>query len=170
MSDNPNTDNPNDDLNKQPNGYCGTTSDVQREAEEALRLYNSLQESTASQARRSAVTLAEGMLLMIDIVGSGSPMYITPKAEMVVGRRDPATNTTPDIDLSPHAAYQMGVSRHHVLLRWKDEQLTLLDLDSRNGTFLNSKKTIPNQPYKLHDGDELRLGKMTLRIYFRDKL
>jgi len=163
---NPNTDNP----NEQPEGYYGTTSDIQREAEEALRLYNSLQENTASQVRRPSVTLADGMLLMIDVVGSGSPMYITPKAEMIVGRRDPATNSTPDIDLSPHAAYQMGVSRHHVVLRWQDEQLVLFDLGSRNGTFLNAKKTIPNQPYKLHDGDELRLGKMTLRIYFREKL
>ncbi len=154
---------------EKPESYYGTTSDIQREAEEALRLYNSLQENTASQSRRASFTLAEGMFLVVEVLGSGSPMYVKPKAEMVVGRRDPATNTAPDVDLSPHAAYQMGVSRHHAVLKWKGEQLFLFDLGSRNGTYLNAKKTIPNQPYKLHDGDELRLGKMTLRVYFREK-
>lgn len=158
-----------ENLEEQKKSFVGTTTDIQREAEEALRLYNMLQENTATQARRKSSTLGEGVVLVVEIMGSSTAIYVKPEAEMVIGRRDPATDEAPAIDLSPHAAYQMGVSRKHVILRVMNDQLYLYDLGSRNGTYLNAKKTIPNQPYRVYDGDELRLGKMTLRLHFREK-
>src|SRR5215468_1504297 len=48
------------------------------------------------------------------------------------------------------------VSRHHVVIR-KDEsgQFNLTDLDSRNGTFVNS---IPVKERKLDPGDRIQIG------------
>ncbi|KAB2855894.1 MAG: FHA domain-containing protein, partial [Anaerolineae bacterium] len=38
---------------------------------------------------------------------------------------------------------------------------------SVNGTFLNGQRLIPRQARIVHDGDEMRFGKLALRIYFK---
>jgi hypothetical protein len=95
------------------------------------------------------------------------PIIITPADETVFGRVDAASGTKPDLDLTPFGALDKGVSRLHAALRRGEETLTLVDLGSVNGTFLNGQRLIPNQPRVLRDGDEIRLGKMVLHIYFK---
>lgn len=110
----------------------------------------------------------EGSLLLLEIEGSPEPMLLKPKPEMVFGRRDPATGAMPDIDLTPFAGYRMGVSRRHAAIRWGEQQtLDLWDLGSSNGTFLNSQRLSAHRPYRMHDGDEIRLGQMVINVYFQ---
>lgn len=105
--------------------------------------------------------------LRLEIEGSPEPIIFTPKAETIFGRRDPATGAMPDIDLTPFAGYRMGVSRRHAAIRQGDESsLNLWDLGSSNGTYLNGQKLNAHRPYRLHDGDELRLGQMMIRCHF----
>ena len=40
-------------------------------------------------------------LLRLDIEGSPEPIVLKPEAEMIFGRRDPATGAMPDVDLTP---------------------------------------------------------------------
>jgi hypothetical protein len=56
-----------------------------------------------------------------------------------------------------------GVSRHHARITVAGEQVTLEDLDSRNGTYRGNEKI--SGPVQLSDGDEIRLG--PVRITFR---
>jgi pSer/pThr/pTyr-binding forkhead associated (FHA) protein len=57
-----------------------------------------------------------------------------------------------------------GVSRKHArLLREPDGTLKVIDLDSRNGTFLNGRKI---QVGALRGGDEIRVGPVVLRLRF----
>jgi hypothetical protein len=101
------------------------------------------------------------------VVEAGEPLLIKPQPEMILGRRDPATGAQPDIDLTPYAGYRMGVSRRHAAIRRSAEQfLELWDLGSSNGTFLNGTKLISYRPNRLRDGDEIKLGKMAMRIFF----
>jgi predicted component of type VI protein secretion system len=44
--------------------------------------------------------------------------------------------------------------------------LLLTDLGSSNGTWLNGAQLAANEPIRLQSGDEVRLGKLPLRIYF----
>lgn len=112
-------------------------------------------------------TFRSGDRLRIELEGSAEPIVITPKAEAIFGRRDPATGALPDIDLTPFAGYRLGVSRRHAAIRLNDEQsLDVWDLGSSNGTFLNGQRLSAHRPYRLHDGDELRLGQMMVRIIF----
>jgi predicted component of type VI protein secretion system len=77
----------------------------------------------------------------------------------------------PDVDLTPFAGYRMGVSRRHIVIRQsEDTRLDILDLGSSNGTYVNGQKLTPNQPQRLRDGDELRLGQMVMRIFFQKPL
>ncbi|MCD4685892.1 MAG: FHA domain-containing protein [Anaerolineae bacterium] len=107
-------------------------------------------------------------VLKLEIEGGPEPIFVEPKAEAIFGRRDPATGAMPDIDLTPFAGYRMGVSRRHAAIRQNDEQsLDVWDLGSSNGTFLNGQKLSAHRPYRLHDGDELRLGQMMIRVTFQ---
>ena len=86
---------------------------------------------------------------------------------LVVGRRASAAQTRPDLDLNRYGGYINGVSRKHIQIIKDADILTVTDLGSKNGTYLNGAKLIPNQSRILRDGDELCLGTLFLRVYFR---
>ena len=90
------------------------------------------------------------------------------KHETIIGRSEGST-MKPDIDLSAHNASEMGVSRLHVALQYnaKNNLLSVSDMKSANGTFINGQKLYPQEVRVLRDGDELRLGRLVLRVYFQ---
>lgn len=106
------------------------------------------------------------MTIQLEVVGAASTLSLTPSGESIVGRRDPISNSAPDVDLTSFAAYRMGISRRHAALRVADDRVELLDLGSSNGTFVNGQRLVPRQPHVLHSGDEIGLGRMLLRIRF----
>ena len=53
------------------------------------------------------------------------------------------------------------VSRHHCEIRETDSRLTVRDLDSKHGTYLNGK---PVEEAPLRDGDELTVGLSRFRL------
>jgi predicted component of type VI protein secretion system len=110
----------------------------------------------------------EGDMLQLEVEGGPEPIVFKPSAETIFGRRDPATGATPDVDLTPFAGYRMGVSRRHAAIRLGDNStLDIWDLGSSNGTYLNGQRLGAHRPYRLHDGDELRLGQMMIRVFFQ---
>ena len=109
----------------------------------------------------------EDSSIILHIRDVAEPIVIKPGREVIIGRMDPATGTAPDLDLTPYGALEKGVSRIHAAIRRGEDTLTLVDLGSVNGTHLNGQRLIPNQPRVLRDGDEIRLGKMVIHIYFK---
>lgn len=105
--------------------------------------------------------------VIVHISDSADPVTIHPAEEFLIGRHDPATGSTPDLDLTPYGALDKGVSRIHAALRRGNEVLSIVDLDSANGTYLNGQRLAAHQPRLLRDGDEIRLGKLVLHIYFK---
>lgn len=87
--------------------------------------------------------------------------------EIEIGRGEDGPNYA--CLFNPHDAEQLGVSRHHALLRPTETHLYLLDLGSTNGTWLNGRPIGVNIPYSLSNGDYLKLGRMecTVRILKR---
>jgi hypothetical protein len=105
--------------------------------------------------------------ILIHIRDHDQPLAVQPKAEMVFGRADAKNNHHPDIDLSPYGAMEEGISRVHARLRRSGTTITLADMNSVNGTFLNGQQLPPMQDRVLHDGDEVRLGRLVMHIYFK---
>ncbi len=66
---------------------------------------------------------------------------------------------TPDNDLSLPDTL---VSRHHAELRLEPEGLTLTDLHSSNGTFVEGARLAPNQPRLLSNGAHFQIGPFLL--------
>lgn len=51
-----------------------------------------------------------------------------------------------------------GISGMHCVVRVQEAAVTIMDLGSTYGTFLNGNKLIPNRSYPLATGDRIRLG------------
>lgn len=105
--------------------------------------------------------------VIIHIRDAAEPLTLAPKGEVLIGRRDSVSGIEPELDLTPFGALEKGVSRIHAAFRRGDDVLSIVDLDSANGTFLNGQRLAPSQPRLLRDGDEIRLGKLVLHIYFK---
>lgn len=87
--------------------------------------------------------------------------------EMVLGRaHDERALDQPDIDLTPYDAVDQGVSRRHLILRREHDTIAVIDLGSSNYTHLNGQRLIPHEPRILRDNDELRLGRLVVRVSF----
>jgi hypothetical protein len=66
--------------------------------------------------------------------------------------------TSADCDIVLTDAY---LSSKHCAVRYEDEQYSMVDLDSTNGTYVNGKKT---SKVELIDNDTIRLGKTELKF------
>jgi hypothetical protein len=122
---------------------------------------------SAAMSSAGSTQFTENMVLRLEIDGAPTPILLHPKAETSIGRRDPATGTMPDVDLSAYAGYRLGVSRKHAFIRLKNHQLEMYDLGSSNGTSVNGVRLTAHQPHVLRDGDEILLGKMVIRVLFQ---
>ena len=87
------------------------------------------------------------------------------KQEIILGREDPVSGIFPDIDLDPHGGQDTGVGRQHAKITVQGGQVQLEDLNSVNGTIVNKQRIPPGQVVPLNNGDEIRLGLMTLNYY-----
>jgi pSer/pThr/pTyr-binding forkhead associated (FHA) protein len=86
------------------------------------------------------------------------------KDNIMIGREDAVSNIYPDVDLTPHAGEEGGVSRLHARIFYDNGQYMLEDENSTNFTFLNRQKLAGKTPTPLHDNDEVRLGRVLLRF------
>lgn len=89
--------------------------------------------------------------------GSGQeyPFY---KDCITIGRENTCDLHLPD----PHTRL---VSRHHAQIERKGEGYQLLDLGSRNATFLNDEKLEAHRPYPLKNGDFIKIGEYRLQCF-----
>jgi len=106
-------------------------------------------------------TLAAGQLI---ILPENTTISLPAALQVTIGRADPASSFYPEIDLTPYGALEKGVGRRHLRLFLLNSQLSAEDLDSTNGSFLNGIRLAPRAPQPLQNGDELRLGTMTMNV------
>jgi len=107
------------------------------------------------------VALAPSQLI---VAASGAALPLPNAAQAIIGRGDPVSNFFPEIDLNPFGAIDNGVGRRHIRVFVQGGQVLIEDLDSTNGTLLNSQKLIARQPQPLRDGDQISVGKLLLRF------
>lgn len=104
--------------------------------------------------------------LALRMEGDDQPVYLPDRPEVILGRADPHGQVFPDVDLGPYNAQRLGVSRQHAAVRRDAGRAFLVDLGATNGTRLNGVKLPPYEPYPINDGDEIRLGKLSIQVYF----
>lgn len=121
-----------------------------------------------SQPRWGTARFGSRMDLLVFVRGSKEPFVFDAEAitELVIGRYDPDTGQSPQVDLQNFGGAEKGVSRRHAIIIRKEGQLNIVDEGSYNGTYLNGQRLIAHQPRILRDGDDVRLGHLVLQIKF----
>ncbi len=82
----------------------------------------------------------------------------------LVGRWDPDTGSFPEVDLDADDP-EAKISRKHALIRIADAKITIEDIGSLNGTYVNRQPRLaPGSPVELKTGDEIIIGKTFLKL------
>jgi serine/threonine protein kinase len=96
--------------------------------------------------------------LRLEVESRGATRAFELDAEALIGRPDPASRRTPEIDLRNDDA----VSRRHARIFPGEGGFYVEDLDSANGTMLNGRWLVPSTPARLHPGDAVEVGECTI--------
>jgi hypothetical protein len=104
--------------------------------------------------------------IILDFVAAKSTIALELTDSIVLGRGDDTVPQNIYADLTAYGAIDKGVSRRHAVLQRVKRTITISDLDSRNGTYLNGARLIPHQARFLRHGDEIHLGKLMFHIQF----
>lgn len=117
-----------------------------------------------SESRRnSAVLFIAG--------NSEAPITLTVNSPISFGR---SSNTgqlgdkSLHVNLSRYDAVNLGVSRVHMFLHFRDGKFFVEDADSINGTYINGDPINPRTLVPVDNADEIRLGQLRTYIYFLD--
>lgn len=98
----------------------------------------------------------------LKIPDSGQEIATEGRTELIIGRAH--KDAKPDVDLGPFGGSQAGVSRQHSRLVRRDDEWSVEDLGSTNGTFVNGVKVAPHQLKKIKNGDLIRCGQIELQF------
>lgn len=120
------------------------------------------------QTRWGTAYLGAASQVLLVVRGGAKPIRVElGDHDMTLGRTSPESPITPNIDLSPFKAEELGVSRIHASLRRAENTVQITDLSSRNFTYLNGQRIYPRESRVLRHGDEVRLGRLPLTVIFK---
>ena len=101
------------------------------------------------------------------LAGTSDPIFLSSENEFVIGRQVGEEVAESFLDLAKWGGYQLGLSKRHVTIRRAENAYEVIDLSSRNGTWLNDEQLLPDKPYPIASGSHLRLAKMRLFVLYR---
>lgn len=137
-----------------------STNDLMKDAMEALNM------QTQRQTNESDGIFTNDMVLLLEIQESGKLISNTVGRELIVGRADNITDYIPEVDMTEHGAYRLGLSRRHAVIQRDGNTLVVKDLNSRNGTFVNGAIVPGGSTHPIRNGDELRFGNLVTHVIF----
>lgn len=100
------------------------------------------------------------------VLPDGSEHPVNTDSDVVIGRQPREDDPPVTVDLEGFDGHDLGVSRHHAMIKRIKDNLVLVDLDSINGTFINGERAMPLKRYNIMDGDTVTIGRLTLEIRF----
>ena len=152
---------------------CGTSLETYPVDETAITRTTEVQ--TRVVERMGELLINEALIpiggIAMYLAGTSDPVFLSSEKEFVIGRKVEEEGTTEAfLDLAKLGGYQMGLSKRHAMIRRSENGYEVIDLASRNGTWLNGVQLLPDQPYPLASGSQLRLARMRLLILYRPVL
>ncbi|MGH8679265.1 MAG: FHA domain-containing protein, partial [Burkholderiales bacterium] len=110
-------------------------------------------------AEAPAVVAAFKAKLKIVRGGRKDQEFSLEEGNNLVGRWDPETGAFPEVDLEQDDT-EAKISRKHALVRIENGKITVEDIGSLNGTYVNRQPRLqPGSPVELKAGDEIIIGK-----------
>ncbi|HTD52636.1 MAG TPA: cyclic nucleotide-binding domain-containing protein [Thermoanaerobaculia bacterium] len=97
------------------------------------------------------------------ISGDGqTEFYMNREGDTLVGRADPVTGITPDVDLSPLDPQRSTSRRHAKLYQMAGHFYVMEEIGVMNGTFVNETRLATGAPVAIQNGDTLKFGLVAL--------
>ena len=94
----------------------------------------------------------------------GAEFFLHAEGDTLIGRGDPVTGITPDVDLAPLDP-QRSTSRRHAKIYPMGGRLYLMEeIGVMNGTFVNGSRVATGTPVPVSGGDALRFGLVELTL------
>jgi len=88
--------------------------------------------------------------------------FLNREGDTLVGRCDPVTGITPDIDLTALDPQRSTSRRHAKLYQMGGHFYVMEEIGVMNGTFVNEHRVATGTPVPLQNGDTLKFGLVTL--------
>ncbi len=126
------------------------------------------QPTTTPGSQRHRDVPLETSQIVLQFLPSGTCTTLSLTQPVVLGRRtnDADLNGYNLFDLASFGGYRHGVSRAHCILERRDSGLYVIDLGSRNGTYLNDRRLVPHVAEQVIHNDRLILGTLHAVIAF----
>lgn len=105
--------------------------------------------------------------VMLTILDFGESIPLEGRDDFTLGRVTEGQPLIPEIDLNPYNAYEQGVSRMHAMISIREDRVTITDLGSANGTWVNGDRVSPHTARVLNHGDLVTLGKFRLQALIK---
>jgi hypothetical protein len=90
--------------------------------------------------------------------------YLNREGDTLVGRSDPVTGITPEVDLSPLDSQRSTSRRHAKIYQMAGTYYVMEEIGVMNGTFVNDHRVATGTPVPIQDGDTLKFGLVTLQF------
>lgn len=111
------------------------------------------------------VTAAAASAWVLQHAASGQRFVLEPdRDEFLIGRVDPVTGITPEINLGPLDLARSLSRRHAKLLRQGAELFVREEVGTANGTFVNGQRIATGTAVAIKPGDRLRFGTIDIEL------
>ena len=94
-----------------------------------------------------------------------SEVYLNKEGDTLVGRSDPVTGITPDVDLTPLDPQRSTSRRHAKLYQMSDTYYVMEEIGVMNGTYVNGNRLTTGVPIALRSGDVLKFGLVSMTFH-----
>jgi hypothetical protein len=132
------------------------TGDLKKEGAEAPEAPAAAAPSGAPAAFKAKLSVVRG--------GRKGQEFPLEDGNNLVGRWDPETGSFPEVDLDADDP-EAKISRKHALIRIDGGKITIEDIGSLNGTYVNRQPRLsPGSPAEIKSGDEVIIGKTFLKL------
>ena len=99
---------------------------------------------------------AKEHMLILSAINAPAPL------QLVVDRSEYRIGKNPDMD--GVVTFNKFIGRTHCMILKNGSSFSVVDLNSKNGTFINQSRLSPQQPYGLKTGDVLRLANSDFQV------
>jgi len=88
--------------------------------------------------------------------------FLNREGDTLVGRSDPVTGITPDVDLTPLDPQRSTSRRHAKLYQMSERYYVMEEIGVMNGTYVNGTRLTTGVPVPVASGDVLKFGLVSL--------
>lgn len=106
-------------------------------------------------------------ILFIHFQDMPDPITIRLENRLILGRTGGEDPSAAHLNLDTYGAAESGVSRRHAMLSREGSYVYITDLGSTNYTLVNGEQLPPDNKHMVHDGDNIRLGRLDFRLFFK---